>query len=289
MSARRLSASQISTWLACNRKFAFRYIERAPREHRPSALAFGSAVHSTIDWFHGERLEGDVPPPDRVAAIFRADWDAELDEPIRFKEDESPEALRETGEALVRLYAERMAQVPIEATEMPFEVPLVDLATGEVLRDSIRGFIDLVLTDDRLVEIKTTARRISDSDLRRRLQLSAYSYAYRLKHGRSPKLAVISLGKGRRPSLDVQRTERTPEDDAFFVHLASEAARGMDSGAYPPNPGWMCADCEYAASCAAWRGSSRERSVISDALEETRVQLGGHPWTATVPIEVPHP
>ncbi|MCC7537527.1 MAG: PD-(D/E)XK nuclease family protein [Deltaproteobacteria bacterium] len=289
MPARRLSASQISTWLACNRKFAFRYVEHAPREHRPSALAFGSAVHSAIDWFHGERLEGGVPPPDKAAAIFRADWDAELDEPVRFKDDESPEALRETGETLVRLYAERMAAVPIEATELPFEVPLVDLSTGEVLSDSIRGFIDLLLPDDRLVEIKTSARRISDSDLRRRLQLSAYAYAHRLKHGRSPQLTVISLGKGRRPSIEVQTTERTLEDDAFFVHLASEAARGMDSGAYPPNPGWMCGDCEYAASCAAWRGSAPTRSVIPDALEETRIALGGHPWTATVPIEVPPP
>ncbi|MCC7539359.1 MAG: PD-(D/E)XK nuclease family protein [Deltaproteobacteria bacterium] len=139
--------------------------------------------------------------------------------------------------------------------------------------------------------MKTTARRFGEGDLRRRLQLTAYAYAHRLRTGRSPKLAVVSLLKTRRPAVEVAATVRTPDDDAFFVHLAREAAHGMDSGAYPPNPGWQCADCEYQRSCAAWRGSARldEHIHIPDALEETRVQLGGHPWTATVPIEVPPP
>lgn len=284
MPGRTLSASQISTWLGCHRKWAFRYVEHAPREFRSSALALGSAVHSALDWFHGEKLDGGSPAPTKVAEIFRADWDAEQEEPIRFKDGESYASLRETGETLARLYAERFADTRIEATELPFEVPLVDPETGEILGESIRGYIDLLLPDDTLVEVKTTARRFGDDDLRRRLQLTAYAYAHRLKTGRAPKLAVVSLTKTRRPAVEVATTVRTPAEDAFFVHLAREAAEGMDSGAYPPNPGWQCADCEFQRSCAAWRGSPRTPEVVPDVLEETRIKLGGHPWTAELPL-----
>ncbi|MCC7537451.1 MAG: PD-(D/E)XK nuclease family protein, partial [Deltaproteobacteria bacterium] len=155
MPGRTLSASQVSTWLSCHRKWAFRHRERLPREFRASALAFGSAVHSALDWFHTERLDGAQPTPERVARVFRADWDAELDEPIRFKDGESADALSETGEALVRLYVERFGNTLVEATELAFEVPLVDLETGEVLDASIRGYVDLLLPDDTLVEVKS--------------------------------------------------------------------------------------------------------------------------------------
>lgn len=283
MPGRTLSASQINTWLSCHRKWAYRYVERVPREFRASALAFGSAVHSALDWLHGEKLDGRTPEPAKVGQIFRADWDAEQEEPIRFKDDESFDDLRSTGDNLVRQYAERLGDTPIEATELAFEVPLVDLETGEILEDSIRGYVDLLLADDTLVEIKTAARRISDDDLRRRLQLSAYAYAHRLRRGRSPKLAVVSLMKTKRPSVEISATERTPDDDAFFVHLASEVSRGMDSGAHPPNPGWQCSDCEYAKTCRAWRGTPKSSDVVPDVLEETRIQLGGHPWTAELP------
>lgn len=77
MEPRILSASQLSCYLMCPRKYAFRYVERVEAEHRSAALCFGSAVHSALEWFHDERLLGHSPDVLDVISIFMADWDSE--------------------------------------------------------------------------------------------------------------------------------------------------------------------------------------------------------------------
>lgn len=248
-----LSASQLSCYLMCPRKYAFRYVERLEAEHRSSALCFGSAVHSALEWFHDERLLGHAPDPLDVVSVFLADWDSEQERPIRFKEDETPDTLAALGMALIRLYLERFATQEVAAVEVPFEIDLVDPETGEVLIERLRGYYDLLWPGDVIVEMKTSARRFDAADLRRRLQLSAYADAYRQVHGRDPSIVVINLLKTKRPAIDVQHTERVVEDDAWFVHMAMNIVRGIDAGAFPPNPSWSCTDCEYAQACSMWR------------------------------------
>jgi CRISPR/Cas system-associated exonuclease Cas4 (RecB family) len=257
MPPRVLSASQLTTFLMCARKWAFRYVEEAPPEFRSSALAFGSAVHSALEWIHLEKLEGRAPDPDVAARIFRADWTAETEGRLRWKEDEVADDLRDKGEALVRLYIEKYRDLSIRAAELPFEIDLVDPETGEVMEHRLRGYFDLLLPEDTLVEIKTSARRFDEENLRRRIQLSAYAYTYRRMYGRDPTITVVTLLKTKKPAIEESTTPRTKEDDAFFVHLASEVARGIDAGAFPPNPGIFCRDCEHQTSCAAWRGAVR--------------------------------
>lgn len=253
MKPRALSASQLSCYLMCPRKYAFRYVERIDAEHRSSALAFGSAVHSALEWFHDEKLLGHAPDVFDVVSVFMADWDAEQERRLRFKEDETADSLAALGMALVRLYVERFAEQEIAGVEVPFDIDLVDPESGEVLIERLRGFFDLLWPGDVIVEIKTSARRFDAADLRRRLQLSAYAYAYRQLHGRNASITVINLLKTKKPGLDVQQTERVEDDGAFFVHMAMNVVRGIEAGAFPPNPSWSCTDCEYATACSRWR------------------------------------
>lgn len=133
MEGRRLSASQIGTYLLCARKYAFRYLENAEPEFRSPALSFGSAVHSALDWWHLERAEGRTPEIAKALQIFRADWTAEQERPIQWGEDETPDLYLKMGETLVRLYAEELGDVEVRGSEIPFQVPLIDPTTGEVL------------------------------------------------------------------------------------------------------------------------------------------------------------
>lgn len=252
----KISATQITTYLMCPRKYGFRYVEHLDPEFASSALAFGSAIHSALEWFHLEKLDGRTPEPDAVIGIFRADFDAEQEKSIRWKDGETAEDLRTKGEALVYAYVEAFKDAKIRAAELPFEVPMIDPETGEVFEERLRGYFDLLLPDDTLCEIKTAARRYDEDTLRRHVQLSAYAYAYRRLYGRDPKITVVQLLKTKKPAIEIASTERTKADDAFFVHLASEVAKGIDAGAFPPSPGWACGDCEYANACAAWRGAT---------------------------------
>src|SRR5262249_32435136 len=71
------SASQLTTYAVCGRRYFFRYILNAEPEFRSPALAFGSALHSTIDWWFAERLNGRTPTIAQAEQIVEADLQAE--------------------------------------------------------------------------------------------------------------------------------------------------------------------------------------------------------------------
>lgn len=72
-----LSASQITTYLSCPRKYRFKYVDHEPPESRSIDLAFGSAVHASFAWWVGERIAERDPPESSLLRTFRADWTAE--------------------------------------------------------------------------------------------------------------------------------------------------------------------------------------------------------------------
>ena len=256
---RPLSASQISLWLSCGRKYAFRYVHRLEAEHRPAALSFGRAVHSALETLHLARLEGERPDPTTIVRLFRADWQAEVDLGLSFKIDESANLLRHLGENLVFEYAKWIGDRKVVAAEQPFEVELIDPETGECSGEFLRGFFDVIFENDVVGEVKTAARRFDEGTLARKIQFSAYAYAWRQMRERDPTVLVISLLKQRRPELSAVVAPRTRADDAFFVQLALEVADAIDQGCFPANPSFMCPDCEYARACRAFRG---ERGFI---------------------------
>lgn len=253
---RPLSASQLSTYVSCPRKWRFRYVDRLPAEHRPAALALGRAVHSALEALHLARLDGESIEPSMLVRLFRADWQAEVDQGLSFKADESANMLRWYGEQLVHEYAKWLADRNLVAAEQPFEIELVDPETGEVHDERLRGYFDVIFASDVIGEVKTLARRYDEGTLARKIQLSAYAYAWRQMRGRDPTILVVELLKQRQPQVVEATAARGPEDDAFFVRLALDVTHAIDAGAFPPNPGWMCGDCEYAKACRTWRGAS---------------------------------
>lgn len=253
MTHRILSAAQLSTYLGCPRKYAFRYVERIEPEFRRAALVFDSSLRSALEWFHMRMRDRSCTCGLDVVSVFLADWESEQDATLHFVGDESPDPLAALGMTLIRLYMDELANRAVAGVDVPFEIDLVDLETGVTLGDRLRGRFPLLWPDDVVVEIATSARRFADPDLDRRLQLSAYSYAYRRIHGRGPALVVINLVKTDTPALDVEYIERDLDADASFVHLAANTVRGIEAGAFPPIPSASCTDCEFRFACSEWR------------------------------------
>jgi CRISPR/Cas system-associated exonuclease Cas4 (RecB family) len=243
-----ISASQINSYLLCPRKYKYRYIDGIPPAFKSSALAFGSSVHTALSWLHEELLAGNTPPLEEVLRIFRADWTAAQEERIRFKKAEK-ENLPRIGERLIELYIEHMGKMHIRATEMPFEVRIIDPRDGEVTNLWLKGYFDLLLEGGRLIEIKTSATSYSQMKADQLVQLDAYAFAYREIYGSDPQLTVIDLVKAKTPKLVELGTERTPDRDLWFCELALQVAKGIDHEVFPPNPGWVCSDCEYSGMC----------------------------------------
>jgi CRISPR/Cas system-associated exonuclease Cas4 (RecB family) len=243
-----LSASKITTYLQCARKYRFRYVDHVPPAWKASALALGSAVHGALETFHMQRAAGATMTPESVAGLFRIDLAAELaaDE-IHYKEDESGEDLAATGVALVRMYATQNQHVAVRAAEVPFELPVTD---GIMLR----GVFDVLLENHRVRELKTAARDWDEGTLSRHVQISAYAWAYRVLFGYDAVIEVVAMLKLKHPRIESHEVARTTEQQSWFVGLVIEIARAIEAKVYPPNPSWACSDCEYGEQCRGMGG-----------------------------------
>ena len=239
-----LSASKITTYLQCPRRYKFRYLMKLAQPWKASALALGSAVHSALESFHQQRVAGRSMTPKSVGELFRIDWASEQIDAIRYKESETSSDLATTGEQLVRLYAAANQNVEVRAAEVPFELPVVE---GVVLR----GLFDVLLADDRVREMKTAARNYDAAMLQRHVQISAYAWAYSVLFGRQAVIEVVAMLKLRQPRIETHEVTRSAAEQSWFVELAVEVARAIEAGAFPPNPTYACAGCEYAEPCRA--------------------------------------
>lgn len=248
-----LSPTKVTTYLQCPRKYRFRYVEHREPEFRSVHLAFGAAVHSAIAFWHEERLAGRDPPMDRVLRTFRADWEAQKTQGVRPEELVDQAELVAKGAALVQLFCEDFEDFKGErvvAVEQGFEVDLADPATEEVVPGvRLRGYLDLVLADGTIVEVKTAAKMPSAAAVRQQLQGTAYALAYGVGHDPPPKLLYVYLLKTKQPALKRMPTERTVAEQSWFVGLAREVAGAIRAEAFPPIPGWQCGGCEYRRAC----------------------------------------
>ncbi len=244
-----LSASKIGTFLQCGRKFRFRYIDRIPAPWKASALALGSAVHGALQTFHEQRITGATMTPDAVSSLFEIDLAAELSETIKYKDDETADDLFASGKSLVKMYAAANQNVAVAGAEVPFEIEVADGI-------ALRGVFDVVLKGDRIRELKTAGRDFSESNLARNVQLSSYSLAWHVLHGRQVTIEVTAMLKQKHARVQSHEVTRTLPQNAWFLQLVIEIADAITSGSFPPNPGWGCDSCEYETICsAAQRGA----------------------------------
>lgn len=245
-----LSTSQINVYLLCGLKYKYQYIDKRPKPFKSSALAFGSALHSTLAWFHEKRLNGKDVTLEKLSTIFDADWYSQkLETEIRFKEREQDMSLVATAKEFLRLYFENN-HINVKAYELFFRVPLVNHVTGEDLGIVFEGYMDLVEEEDTIVEFKTSAQRMNENDVHHHLQLTAYSYAYQMLYRKLPKsLKIVNFIKGKNPRMSTIPTTRTAHQFKGFLYLASSVLKGIQSGIFIPHRGYWCNDCEYADIC----------------------------------------
>ncbi|MBM4305156.1 MAG: PD-(D/E)XK nuclease family protein [Deltaproteobacteria bacterium] len=253
-----LSASQINLYLQCGLKYKFQYVDLIPRPFKSSGLVFGSVVHSTIDWFHKQKMIGKRPSLEMLYKILRADWFCQkLDSEIRYKEGEEEGKLILTAREMLNLYYQSPLDGVMDA-EYPFRVPLVNLRTEETLGVALEGFIDLIGEGEVLTEFKTTNKTIDPQSADDLLQLTIYGYAYRLVFRKNPKgFRLVNFVKVKTPKMAVLDTGREEKDYERFFYLAKEVLKGIKSGVFFPRQSFICKDCEYENLCKAWQGNER--------------------------------
>jgi putative RecB family exonuclease len=268
-----LSASQVNLYLMCSLKYRFLYVDRLPKPFKSSGLAFGSVMHSSLDWFNQQRKQKRQVSLDTLYRVLQADWFCQkCEEVIHYKDGEDEQKLLLVAKELLGLYYHSPLNSLVDS-EVSFRIPLVNPATGETLAVPLEGFIDLIESDDVLTEFKTSAKTMAADDLADMLQLTIYSYVYRMLYGREPqKLKVINFVKTRTAKMNVLEGAARKQDDYIWLyHLVSEVLKGIRAEVYFPRKSFLCTDCEYEIPCAAWRGNGRLGLTKPDGYHHNQI------------------
>ena len=236
-----LSPSQLNCFLGCSAKWYFKYFVGLP-EAKAANLTLGRAVHAAIrEVFKAKLACQPHPTREDVVALFDAAWDAEVPETV-FAADEDPEELKRTGAILTAKYvAEAVPDIMPAAIETR--------VTGRIGNVKVQGYIDLMDTNGRIIDLKTAAKKPSGIEPPYALQLATYR---EITPGASGKARLDTLVKTKTPQLVSKEYTVSEADVAHVRKLYPLAQDGMRAGLYFPNRGAnMCSRkyCSFAAEC----------------------------------------
>ena len=195
-------------------------------------------------------------PVEGVIALYREAWDlkvagkfaqhtGERQLPIEFRDDEDPAELKKQGEALVRKYMDEAAP-SIEPAAVEIHV------SGRVGGVLVRGYIDLLDTSGRIIDVKTAARKPSDISTDYRFQVATYA---QLTAGASGQVRLDTMTKTKTPALVQQEFQIEQSDVDATAKLYPLVQRSIRAGVFTPNRASNLCSRKY---CAFWRACQSE-------------------------------
>lgn len=239
-----LSPSQIRTYLDCSARWWFKHGLLLP-EPKTGSLALGLAVHGALEVNFRQKLEtGQDLETAAAITLFQDCWREQQGE-TEFRDDEDPHALGRVGEQMIRKFMEEAAG-SIQPAAVEMEV------AGEINRVSIRGRVDLLDRDGRIVDFKTAARRPSCVSPDYAFQLATYSQITPGANGEAQLDTLV-----RTQTVQVIRMSYTvSEQDLLATRtLYPLVQEGIRSGLYYPNRQSLLCGRKH---CAFWRQCERE-------------------------------
>jgi hypothetical protein len=242
-----LSPSTCNGYLGCSAKVYFRKVAKLP-DPPTGSLTMGSAVHAAIGTNFEQKLDTrqDLGPAG-VRAIYLDAWDrlvkGEHEKgsfPTEFREDENPAELKAQGLALTLKYLEEVCP-EVEPAAVEAHV------AGRIGGVLVHGYIDLMDTSGRIIDLKTAARKPSEIGSDYRFQVATYS---QLMTGASGEARVDTLVKTKTPQL-VQLTCQAEQSDMdATARLYPLVQQSIRAGVWLPNRGSNLCSRKY---CSFWR------------------------------------
>jgi len=262
------SYSQLVCYLQCPLQYHFQYELGIAWEQTPSAVIFGSCVHDAVEVANLNLMYGELDP-NAVIKDFIKHWEEVTDGEVLWKDEFEKDELLIKGKALIELYCDAVKEDRPTEVELPFRLPIIDPKTGIFLssRDFV-GKIDAIFAGDTIVEIKTTSRSPVQQEVDQNLQLTLYSWAYRMLYGQpETSIKVVNLVKTKVPKLVVTETHRSERDHSWLIATTTQVVRAIGQKIFYPNPigGFGCFNCQYQQYCIEDNGSEHNflRSKVS--------------------------
>ena len=239
------SVSKLKKMGTCGRQFKFRYVEKV-EEEPAGALAFGKAVHETVEAIHKNKLFGamdwyPVWAENWARHQQEVDWSAEGFKKTRYK------TYNEMGPNFFSKYVQSAKLAVVIGSEIRF--PTDDESRQFYIgKHPIMGYIDQVrrLPDGRLlvVDFKTGKNPPDDDILRTDPQFTFYWWVVKQIYGEDPLLCWWHV-KTNKPYF----TKRTLDDLVPVIEMLDECKQKAELAMYGRNFGYHCGWCQYRHSC----------------------------------------
>jgi hypothetical protein len=239
-----LSPSQVRCFFECPARWWFKYGLQLP-ERKNSSLALGLAVHQALEVNFREKLETQEDlETTGVVIVFREAWMEQVPQ-TEFALDESQGDLRRMGERLVTKYMDQVAPT-VEPAAVELDVQ------GEIAGVAVRGRVDVLDVEGRLIDFKTASRRPSCVSPDYAFQLATYR---QITPGASGAVRIDSLVKTQTVQI-VQQAYTVEEPDIRATQvLYPMAQKAMGSGMYCPNRQSMLCSQKH---CSFWKHCEEE-------------------------------
>jgi putative RecB family exonuclease len=245
-----LSYSQINCFTTCSLRYKFQYVEQIPPAFTAVSLAFGVAIHEAAAAYYQTKLEGDELRADQLLDVYRDCW--QRAEKVKFFNGDSEKSLMEKAKNMLTVFYEsRDPSITVLGVEEYFQLPLGGLPPFEGYIDLIEQAPDGTIT---LVDLKTAAKKLSDSNAHSSMQLTAYALGAETL-GFDPEALNMRLDvvtKTKSPEMLKYETTRTEVERNRFVRLVYSIWNAIEREAFFPREDWHCSQCAWADNCKEW-------------------------------------
>lgn len=243
-----LSPSQAATFVGCSAKYRFKYVLNLPDPSSGGAVR-GKAVHKAVEYYMRAKMAGITLDTESVMAEWDQIWDL-ASEGAEFAAKEIVEELKSSGAVLAAKYLREAAP---SIQPLAVEVPVA----GEISGVPVRGIVDILDVDRRIIDIKTSARKPSKVSGDHAFQLA--TYAALLGPEASGDARIDSLIATKDPQL--VQIEHTPgaQGQRFVETMYPLIVEGITNGLFMPDrSSLLCGYCAYRQVCVAEYGGTFE-------------------------------
>lgn len=233
-----LSASRVILFNKCPACFEAQYVDKKPSKIH-IALPFGSAVHSGVQAARSAVRSGediDMLTGDYVEIALGAFTDEfqKIEPALRDMGSESLDGIAgrisKVTEAAIRALLPEEKRIGIKAIEA--EIDFTDVFPFQFL-----AYLDVMLVDGTLKDLKT-ASKAGLPDAYAAFQLTTYGLPWQ-RAGESVQLQIDQVTKAK-GEVTSYRLGVVAEEYQRVERLVVDTALAIQTGIFPPRPGWWC-------------------------------------------------
>lgn len=247
---RKISYSQISTFLKCPRQYRYKYIEKLPQ--KPSIVPMQSqAWHAVVEknYIFKMRSKRDLPLK-RMLELYKYELKKMLVyaggwEKVDHGKFLTFEEVMLQGLDITEKHHKLLApKIKPLGTEVKFQVQF----NKEV---DIIGVWDL-LEKDTVADNKAFGRTPNQDDFDKDIQFTLYAWAYEKMYKKIPQLRMDCMVKNKEVKAVQLWTKRNKRSLKWFEGMVEDVVAAMKGGGYFPNTnGWHCNQlyCSFWDNC----------------------------------------